>query len=491
MDKKFYRIDELSRGTLGDLEKDPPPMSFDKIRKRVFWYSFWSLSVGTFVRRFWGIPLAAAIVGVVIYQLIPSDKSVLKGVSAFSEEKTLLQQNNSAYENLPIAGNSESEIINTDNNHYNIAAPISDNPEEEKQTTVSHPQGVHQNDLSSINTTGVLPETENVSNKEANPTSDADETALENQNPTVSFSSSSIFDSQSILPMKILSGQIPQPMNKEIPLEEMNSKDRKKGCRQLNWSLLAGGGFGYSGAVFSPVSEDQPAISRNLSFSTSANLEARADFGHWFLSAGLQQTSIDNRYSLAKLLYNERTVFEQTLSNQYWTVDSIGFWHYTYISDTTIHVVDSLWEWDCDSLLVQEFDSVAVQKFDTLDNASWKRNVRYLEIPLMVGKTFTYNRFIFGLSGGFGFGILYQSKGEYFSGGTNGNGFAAFTVSEIKKPCISFMARGSVSFLLNEHVSIELYPWYRRMLSTIDTGETEGAQKPWSAGLSTGLRIYF
>ncbi|MPM21415.1 hypothetical protein SDC9_67859 [bioreactor metagenome] len=491
MDKKFYRIDELSRGTLGDLEKDPPPMSFDKIRKRVFWYSFWSLSVGSFVRRFWGIPLAAAIVGVVIYQLIPSDKLVLNGVSAFSEEKTLLQQKNPAYENLQIAENSESEIKNTDNNQYNIAAPVSDNPDKEKQTTVWHPREVHQNDLSLINTTDMLPETENISSKEANPTSDANETTLENQNPAVSFSSSSIFGSQSILPMKILSGQIPQPMNKEILFAEMNSKERIKGSRQLSWSLLAGGGFVYSGAVFSPVSEDQPAISRNFSFSTSANLEARADFGHWFLSAGLQQTSIDNRYSSAKLLYNERTVFEQSLSNQYWTVDSIGFWHYTYIYDTTIHVVDSVWQWDYDSLLVSVYDSLAVLKSDTINSASWKRNVRYLEIPVMIGKTFSYNRFVFGLSGGFGFGILYQSKGEYFSGGEDGNGFAAFTVSETKKPCISFMARGSVSFLLNEHLSIELYPWYRRMLSTIDTGETEGAQKPWSAGLSTGLRIYF
>lgn len=490
MDKKFYRIDELSRGSLGNLEKDPPPMSFDKIRKRVFWYSLWSLSIGSFLRRFWSIPAAAALVAVILYQIPSAGNPEQPGNQAIAESRTInaLQHNGAA---LP---DGSSISYKSHENTSTNAAPITSHKANSFAANAGN-QSVEQiaaNTIADNNNNYVNTETtrisETVSDKSMNLAQNNEIIKAVTEKPGLSMNPSmEVLPTPHRIPIRF--NMLPDSDRAGVlPVSDINTKFAN---RIINWSVSFAAGAAYSGSMFTPVSENQQDINREFSLSSHFGLETRADFGKWFISAGLHQTAIDNRYSSDHLLYNARTELEQNLINQFWMTDSIGYWHYTYVSDTAIHVLDSVWAWNIDSTLIQEFDTVSIAKYDTLQNARWKRNVKYLEIPLMLGKTFSVNRLSFGLSGGFGIGLLYFTEGEYYQGNGNNQAFITITSAETKKICFSFVAAGSVSYLFNERWAIEFSPWYRKMLSPVFSGELQGSQKPWSAGLSAGLRFYF
>ncbi|OFY10322.1 MAG: hypothetical protein A2W93_12835 [Bacteroidetes bacterium GWF2_43_63] len=487
MDKNFYRIDELSRGTLGNLEKDPPPMSFDKIRKRVFWYSVWSLGIGSFLRRFWSIPVAAAVVAVILYQIPSAGSSNQVGNSAYTDDTSIPSQYSQQVNfNTSISGRNQNETFS-----YNPTNNASKNSND--FSSAGENQYISQNSTGSIS---------GINNGKTNPEQALTTNDDELQNPITQNNGNSFFDDNTIKTIEDFSAEVfnaPEKMpvrHNIIPFQHQSiqapfivAKINKSGS-QISWSGLVKTGVLYSGPMFSPASENRLDINRNFSLSTHFGLEARADFGKWFIAAGVQQSTFDNRYASDHLLYNARTENVQNLTNQFWLTDSIGYWHFTYVSDTTIHVLDSVWAWEIDSALVQEFDTISIAKYDTLQNARWKRNIRYLELPVMIGKTISVSRLTFGLSGGFGFGILYNSEGEYYLGAESGQVFSVMA-AETKKICFSFLAAGSVSYLLNERWAVEVVPWYRKMLTPVFSGEMQGTQKPWSAGLSAGIRYNF
>lgn len=489
MDKKFYRIDELSRGSLGNLEKDPPPMSFDKIRKRVFWYSLWSLSIGSFLRRFWSVPVAAAIVAVILYQIPSAGTPEQPGNLAIAESRTIqaMQNSNTALpERSNISYNQENISSNSSSNTYS--------KNNGQTTNINIDPAKYIKEISATDNNNTLSNPESTLNSETYPdksmnpaqSHEMTKTATENPITTTEIASEALST-----PDKISMRFDLLPCPEQISAQHVSDVKTNFADRITNWSVYFAAGTGYSGSMFTPVSENQPDIKRDLSLSTHFRLESRADFGKWFIAADLNQFSIDNHYSSDYLLYNARTENVQHLTNQFWMTDSTGYWHYTYVSDTIIHVLDSVWAWNIDSALVQEFDTVSVAKSDTLGNARWKRNVKYLELPFTIGKTFSVNRFTFGLSGGFGIGLLYFTEGDYYPGSDNSTAFTSITPAESKKISLSFMAAGSVSYLLNERWAIEFSPWYRKMLTPVFPGEWQGAQKPWTAGLSAGLRYYF
>jgi len=161
------------------------------------------------------------------------------------------------------------------------------------------------------------------------------------------------------------------------------------------------------------------------------------------------------------------------------------------VADTVIHVQDSVWQWDCDSLLVQQFDSIQVNSFDTINKATWKRSIKLVEIPLMAGHAFSVKNFMFSLSAGFGIGMLYQTIGEMYAGENSENPFVVLETQNQKKFSISIIGKGSVAYLFNERFAIEVAPWYRRMVTSSEFFEETESRKPWSAGLSAGIRIFF
>ncbi len=486
MERNVNRIDELSRGRLSNLEKDPPPLGFEKIRKRVLWYSFWSLGVGTVVRKYWGIAAILAVITGAVILLLPNKQSV--------QEKPI---SNTVQESSDNGINHSSQVA------IDLETPENTNIFSSQKTTEGSMAAGHN---IPANAKPVRPANSVMNNIAFNnhPTTSVQSfpTELQNQqtsaNTEINQPLQPLTDSENpkqkenilpeLSPMARLLPHAGKPTNDYAPsLLENNLFSRNT----ISWSLYAGIHAPFGGQIARISNEDQSFIRKENSITIAPELAIRADFGKWFISAGVQQSNIVDKFSSQQLLYNQTDGFVWTLTNQFWQVDTTGYWHYTYASDTIVHVVDSVWAYDYDSLLVQTFDSTAAKLYDTLQNVQWKREIKMVEIPLMFGRTFFLKRFSIGIEGGIGCGILYVSEGTYYNGITAQQPFTAMNNIASKKLVCSFIGRGTVSYNISERMAIELSPWCRQMLTPIQFNETQDTRKPWSAGLSAGFRYFF
>ncbi|PKP04977.1 MAG: hypothetical protein CVU11_02205 [Bacteroidetes bacterium HGW-Bacteroidetes-6] len=479
MNWKLENIDELGRKTLGKIEKTPPPMSFKKIRKRVAWFSFWSLGAGSVIRHYWMIPATTAVVAFIAVWFYHTPKTEELAKQALSN-KHQHEFNSTIAQNYTESSSSANNLDNYNSNHtfsvFNNNESYFDGPDCDNSNTTSASKQISPLVYTSKN--------ENSNTIKTN-----------TQNPDVQLVAVNLTTAQNKIQTELKSAynKLGLIESHEIAIPFiLNCKTiavRQLVKQNINWSVFGGAAFLHTGS-YNTLCNSTPDIDNRLAISISPAAEIRADFGKWFFSTGFQEISLNNSYHAGELLYNQRVTTDYELISQDWFVDSIGYWHYTYVADSIIHISDSTWEYQTDSLLVQQFDSVLNIRHDTLHDVAWKQNLKLLEIPLLAGKTFIFNRFMFGISAGFGIGYYYQASGNIYNGLYSHEPFSKNRMPD-KPFSLSLLARGSATYFFNERMGFEVAPYFRKALISPSSSSENNSGKPYSAGLFVGIRYYF
>lgn len=119
-----------------------------------------------------------------------------------------------------------------------------------------------------------------------------------------------------------------------------------------------------------------------------------------------------NPIEMYDLNYNN-SPYDFISNNNYYNIDTIGgYYHYTFVQDSIIHVFDSTWVNITDTSLVNAFDTIRYTKYDTLENKEYINKYYSLRIPIIVGYKLQYQNIDFTLNAGLLNNILLLKKGN-------------------------------------------------------------------------------
>jgi hypothetical protein len=103
------------------------------------------------------------------------------------------------------------------------------------------------------------------------------------------------------------------------------------------------------------------------------------------------------------------TTYIEIIDNSYWEVFPI---------DSILY--DSTYIVDIDTTFIQFTDTLFYEPSDNLDQANGKTKITYVEIPILVGYEFYFNKIILALKGGVSVGFLTKTYGYYLNEPTTG-----------------------------------------------------------------------
>ncbi|MBN2730280.1 MAG: hypothetical protein JXR53_13730 [Bacteroidales bacterium] len=472
-------VDQVSKDKLDQLQFEAPDMFFKKIRKRVAWYSIFSLGLGSFVRSYWYVAVATMVILFAGRYFLLQDglhntteannKEVSKNYSSLdTPQKTQSDDENIiAYLENNNQTNPVQQYTNTRNSDQ---ASVSDNSSDESiQASINNP--ITSNNATNNNGKENLSDV-NFSKRAENLSSDVGVEA-----PTIADP----------LKMPILFKNI-----NYLHAEELLSKTKvySKTPFAPQYSLGVSIGTGYS----SPLGtfETEFDFNRKPLFSNilMPEISFRMEFQHFFLSTGMRMYSSKDVFNEDPLLFNEHLAETYNLTQQYYDIDTNAYWYYIYVSDSVVHVVDSAWVVELDSNLVQVFDTVIQTGYDTLAEAQWQRKTTLFEIPIMFGKKFNLGNHSLAISAGIGTAFVLKSEGKVYSGLQNSQPFTEIS-SQTNSLEFSFLMNVSYEYFIHERMSIQIQPYFRKKLMQSTSGSESGLSSDFSTGLSGGIRIYF
>lgn len=466
-------IDQWGRSALGNLEKEPPPLAFRKIRKRVLWYSFWTLGAGSLIRRIGVFTGIAAIVFFSGWWLLRTTSNSIQQHSSMGENNGKHLSNTALSLQIP----SEEHA----NEMQNITSPtFISNPQ---QQAPSRSQAENQSVSESLNL--VQSGETQINNQFA---SEQQPVSTEKQIAAISANTKKdeIFELPTQISMlsqnEIVLHQDFQPNFKTYTTFTPIVKPVLSAGIQTN--LLTSGPF----SVFSQ--EQTAGISSRFSPEFGGAITLRADLKGWHVSGGIQYNSFSNNYHSENLLYNGHTEFTLQQTNQFWEIDTSGFWHYTWVSDSIIHISDSVWVWEYDSTLITQYDSISASAFDTLKNAKWGRTIKALEFPISAGYSWQHGTLSYGFAAAVIPGFIIQQKGNIYAGINGTSPFIIYASTESFQFTLGVMASGTLSWHFQPRWAIDLSVLGRKQL-LIQSDETDATQPFMSGGLSAGLRYFF
>ena len=226
--------------------------------------------------------------------------------------------------------------------------------------------------------------------------------------------------------------------------------------------------------------------------SGSIGMNIKFEKKHFFGEAGIQISKFTEEISTDKILANPNGFHTLDISGQNTQVDSTGYYHYFYISDSNIRVIDSVWAWDIDTSFYNTYDDVYKTSYDTLLNPSWKNSYTFIDLPLTFGWQKNFGRFSFGIKTGPIINMLISVKGSMPTKYNN-----TIILSDIKNEFkkyqfgLSWQAAATVGYFLSSNIAVECSPYYRFTLFGIKPINTGAEIKNNSFGLQLGLRYYF
>lgn len=220
---------------------------------------------------------------------------------------------------------------------------------------------------------------------------------------------------------------------------------------------------------------------------------------HFLIQAGIGCTKISDEFSYASLLLNPRqqqfisqnnNPFNYTHNGNYFLIDTIGgYWHYTYMQDSLIHIKDSVWVNQIDTHLVHVFDTTQKTVFDTLKNKRMKNSYLYFEIPVMAGYEVSYKKFDFAVKGGIITSVLIAANGENT---TNGNELLPINAYlPFKKIYFSWIVSLSANYRFSEYWGIYAEPYYRQGIGSMLIKNTILNQTIRAFGIKCGIKYSF
>ncbi|MBU0489080.1 MAG: hypothetical protein KKA07_16175 [Bacteroidetes bacterium] len=218
-------------------------------------------------------------------------------------------------------------------------------------------------------------------------------------------------------------------------------------------------------------------------------------------SGGFQYLSFTEEYNYGDILSNPqekwdlefngaRFDFEET--GQFYRIDTTGgYYHYTYIADSIVHVWDSSYVYKTDTSQVDVFDSIRSVYYDSLKNQVVKTRFSVFEFPITMG---------FSIGGG---KILWEARvgviprwikgvsGEMFSLDDKYERVNPEDIIPYKQFSLAGMASLSASYFISEKMAIFGEAFCRRDVFSVINKDFSMSKKNTMFGLKAGLKIYF
>jgi len=288
---------------------------------------------------------------------------------------------------------------------------------------------------------------------------------------------------------------VSSPENSESRIINSLSPDKKISFPFI-WSF--GLNVGHS-VIQSPVigtpatqNDDNYSYSASMNFpSTIFNLDFRAEKRHFFFDFGIQYAHISEKIHSQNMILNPRDEQHINLSGQTVNVDTNGgYYHYYYICDSVIHVLDSIWTWRVDSTMITLYDTSFTKLYDTLKNPSWKNSYTFIEIPFSAGWQYNFGKINIGIKTGPLLSMLIASKG-YIPQYLGEDAEMTSLNDEFKKFRfgLSWQVSALASIFLNERMVLECQPYGRFSLSSIKSVSGYNIKNN-SFGVIIGIRYF-
>lgn len=208
------------------------------------------------------------------------------------------------------------------------------------------------------------------------------------------------------------------------------------------------------------------------SFGANFNL----NYKHLIFQGGISYINYTDEFIYKELLVNPRqkyftyqndNPYNYVDNGNYYLIDTIGgYWHYTYLLDSIIHVKDSIWIYKTDTQIVNAFDTILGTIYDTSKNKKLINYYSYFEIPVMAGYEIPYKNFDFAIKGGIITSILISANGDNTTQSNDElvpiNGYIPF-----RKLYFSWIISLQANYLVSECWNLFAEPYYRQGIGSM------------------------
>ncbi len=476
-------INKLSRQTYDKKKEDLPLAMFDNIQKKLFWNNIKLYIIANYIKAsLYLISAAFIIIAILFISNIIADK-----------QQPQISNNN----NFKVLDSSCSEIkINEKKKPYN-KADITTTSEIIKKTnktiniihnkTYSPPKVINSEDNNNIRTENNKSDVQNY-----NQFRDYSKT-ISIKNQEVDLEKSNNYNLQSIASINV--NQLPSIKNFQIyPISRIYKNDyyKKESIRNLSLKLYASPFMSF-GSRKNSVNSNETGKSNSqnnseVSYSASFGLALEKKINDIHIQVGIQYTMLDMKYAENNLLYNSQKQYYNVLSGHTPQIEEHSYYHNTYMLDSIIHIINSEFVTTTDTNYIPIYDNYLRYVYDTLKSAQWKETFNLIEIPLTIG----YGRMFKSLECMINFGLVfgYTSSTKYnaYAGLESDMAFVSVKNFYNNK---SLQLGGIISlagiYWTNEHIGIEVSPYYRRNLLKIFSSDKKTSFDYNIFGINFGL----
>lgn len=165
-----------------------------------------------------------------------------------------------------------------------------------------------------------------------------------------------------------------------------------------------------------------------------------------------------------------------------------------YSPDNSYFEYDTTWVWvfdppDYGTPIVSGIDSAWVKVYEdiTIDNSGLNQ-LKYFEIPLMIGYRHNSNMFAFEINAGVSAGFLVYSQVKAPDFLDNNH---IVDVEQMNKTMINFVANASLYYYIDRKTSLFISPYYKQNLHSIFNENYPVKQQFKTIGINFGVNILF
>ena len=165
-----------------------------------------------------------------------------------------------------------------------------------------------------------------------------------------------------------------------------------------------------------------------------------------------------------------------------------------YSPENSYFDYDTTWVWIFDApnygtQMLKKIDSSWVEVYDdiTIDNSGISQ-IKYFEIPILVGYQFNTNMFAFEINAGASVGFLTYSNFKVPDFSNNSNIIVA---DQISKTMFNFVANASFYYHLNRRSSLFISPYFKQNMQSVFDQNYPVNQRMKTYGLNFGVNICF
>jgi hypothetical protein len=501
MKENMDKLDQLFEKAFTGFEESPPEAIKNVVFKRILLFNTWRL-----IRKYFVVFMILLMIGSITY--FSGAFSTGKSQEYASQTKPFESQMNNLSGKERI--NSENSFIPTNDKITDKAELLPKNIEKKSFSNSQKP------DLNnSKNTVNTKPVQYDKTNTLQIKTSLTSQNLTGNKEKVSDIGDNSGIDIKETTDLKIskaipqnnistipslnnIDGFISNQVNDILLTPTDNSNKVKDKKTPLLWSI--GFNLGHSLMQSNLIKTSEQVSDDNFIINTSTHFPSghigvniRGERKHLYFDFGLQYASYSEKISTNMLLYNAQEYQNVDFLGQNTIIDTNGgYWHYFYLSTTTISIVDSIWTWRTDTNLISLYDTNYMQRYDTLKDPSWINTYSQFEFPVNIGWMKNFGRVNLGVSTGPILSLLVGTKGKMPYHITN-NAEMVATRQEFQafKFGISWQISGFVNYQFNDRMMIEFSPYYKHTLLPYKSSASSATLKINSLGLQIGLRYYF